>query len=75
MEIPSTIDFQPESLANTPLFRINKINNKAVTQTQKANLVFMTMIIVITPEDTPMADTISAHKHEKTIDFSLVKRT
>ena len=33
----------------------------------------MTMIILITPEDTPIIDTISAHNQEKTIDFSLVK--
>ena len=62
-------------LANTPHFRINKINNKAVTQTQKTNLIFTTMTIILTPKDTPMTDTISAHNHEKTIDFSLVKRT
>ena len=30
-------------LANTPHFRIIKINNKAVTQTQKTNLIFTTI--------------------------------
>ena len=34
----------------------------------------MTMIFLLTPEDTPIIDTISAHNQEKTIDFSLVKR-
>ena len=29
----------------------------------------MTMITILIPEDTPMTDTISAHNHEKTIDF------
>ena len=62
-------------LVNTPHFRINKINNKVVTQTQKTNLIFTTMVIILTPEDTPMTDTISAHNHEKTINISLVKRT
>ena len=62
-------------LANTPHFRINKINNKSVTPTQKTNLIFTTMTIILIPEDTPMTDTISAHNHEKSIDFSLVKRT
>ena len=62
-------------LANTPHFRINNINNKAITQTQKNNLIFTTMTIISTPEITPMTDTISAHNHEKTINFSLVKRT
>ena len=33
----------------------------------------MTMIILLTPENTPIIDTISAHNQEKTIDFSLVK--
>ena len=62
-------------LANTPHFRINKINNRVVKQTQKTNLIVTTMTVILTPEDTPMTDTISAHNHEKTIDFSLVKRT
>ena len=34
----------------------------------------MTTITILIPEDTPMTDTISAHKHEKTINFSSVKR-
>ena len=33
------------------------------------------MTIILTPEDTPKTDTISAHNHAQTIDFSLVKRT
>ena len=33
----------------------------------------MTMINLLTPEDTPIIDTISAHNQEKTTDFSLVK--
>ena len=61
-------------LTNTPRFRINKINSKVVTQTQKTNPIFTTMTIILTPEDTPMTDMISAHNHDKTIDFSLVKR-
>ena len=53
----------------------NKINNKAVISIQKTNLIFTTMTIILTPVDTPTTDTISAHNHEKTIDFSSVKRT
>ena len=34
----------------------------------------MTMIILLTPEDTPIIDTISAHNQEKTTDFPWVKR-
>ena len=34
----------------------------------------MIMIILLIPEDTPIIDTISAHKQEKTTDSSLVKR-
>ena len=45
-------------------FRVKKLNNQT----------FMTMIILLTPEDTPITDTISAHNQEKTINFSLVKR-
>ena len=33
----------------------------------------MTMIILLTPEDSPIIDTNSAHNQEKTTDFSLVK--
>ena len=36
-------------LANTHHFRMNKINNKIVTQTQKTNLKFTTMTIILTP--------------------------
>ena len=55
-EIPSTIDFQPESFSQYSSFPYNKINNKVVTQTQKTNLIFTTMTIISTPEDTPMTD-------------------
>ena len=33
----------------------------------------MTTINILIPKDTPMTDTISAHNHGKTIDFSSVK--
>ena len=32
------------------------------------------MTTILTPEDTPMTDTISAHNHEKTINFFSVKK-
>ena len=35
----------------------------------------MTTITILISVDTPMTDTISAHNHEKTIDFPSVKRT
>ena len=34
----------------------------------------MTTTIISIPEDTPTTDIISAHNHEKTIDFSSVKK-
>ena len=71
----SQLTSNQNDLDNTPHFRINKINNKRVTPTQKTNLIFTNMTMILTPEDTPMTDTISAHNHEKTIDFSLEKRT
>ena len=74
-KIPSTIDFQPESFSQYSSFPFKQNKQQLVTQTQKTNLIFTTMTIVLTPEDTPMTDMISAHNHEKTIDFFLVKRT
>ena len=61
-------------LANILHFRTNKKNKILKIPTQITNQTFMTMIILITPEDTPIIDTISAHNQEKTIDFSLEKR-
>ena len=45
-EIPSIIASNQNHLANTPHFSTNKINNKAVTQTQKTNLIITTMTII-----------------------------
>ena len=61
-------------LANILHFRTNKRNKILKIPTQITKQTFMTMIILLTPEDTPIIDTISAHNQEKTIDFSLVKR-
>ena len=61
-------------LANILHFRTNKKNKLLKIPTQIPNQTFMTMIILLTPEDTPIIDTISAHNQEKTIDFSSVKR-
>ena len=61
-------------LANILHFRTKKKNKILKIPTQITNQTFMTMIILLTPEDTPIIDTISAHNQEKTIDFSLVKR-
>ena len=61
-------------LANILHFRTNKRNKVLKIPTQITNQTFMTMIILLTPEDTPIIDTISAHNQEKTIDFFLVKR-
>ena len=60
--------------ANMLHFRTNKKNKILKIPTQITKQTFMTMIIFLTPEDTPIIDTISAHNQEKTIDFSLVKR-
>ena len=72
--IPSTINFQPESFSQNSHFRTNKRNQILKIPTQITNQTLMTMIFLLTPEDTPIIDTISAHNQEKTIDFSLVKR-
>ena len=72
--IPSTIDFQPESFSQYSHFRTNKRNQILKIPTQITNQTLMTLIFLLTPEDTPIIDTISTHNQEKTIDFSLVKR-
>ena len=72
-DVPSTIDFQPESFSQYSSFPYQKINKKLIIPTRKTKLIFMTTIILLTPEDTPLTDTISAHNHEKTIDLSSVK--
>ena len=66
--------FNQNHLTKTPQFRTNKTNKKPIIPTQKINLIFMTTITILIPEDTPMTDTISAHNDEKIIDFSWVKR-
>ena len=65
--------YNQNHLANIFHFRTNKRNKFLKIPTQITNQTFMTMIILLTPEDTPIIDTISAHNQEKTIDFSLVK--
>ena len=66
--------FNQNHLTNTPHFRTNKMNKKLIIPTQKTNSISMTMITMLISVNTPMTDTISAHNHEKTIDFSSVKR-
>ena len=70
-DLPSTIDFQPNHSTNIPHFRTNTKNKKPIIPTQKINLIFMTTITILIPEDTPMTDTISTHNHKKIIDFWL----
>ena len=67
--------FNQNHLTSTLHFRTNKMNKKPKIPTQKTNLIFMTTITILIPEDTPMTDTISAHNYEKVIDFSSVKMT
>ena len=67
--------FNQNHLTNTPHFHTNKINKKSIIPHHKINLIFMTTINILIPEDTPMTDTISAHNHEKIIDFFSAKRT
>ena len=55
-------------------FRTNKTHRKPITLHQKIKLIFTITIILLILEDTPIMDIISAHNHEKTIDFSPVKR-
>ena len=61
-------------LANILHFRTKKKNKILKIPPQITNQTFMTMIILLIPEDTPIIDTISTHNQEKTINFSLVKR-
>ena len=72
-DIPFTIDLQPESFSQYSSFLINKKNKFLKIPTWITNQIFMTMIILLIPEDTPIIDTISAHNQEETTDFSLVK--
>ena len=78
MDIPPTIDFQSEPFSqyssNQISFRTNKIHQKPVTLNQKIKLIFTITIILLILEDTPIINIISTHNHEKTINFSLVKR-
>ena len=67
-------NFKRNHLAKILHFRTKKKNKILKIPTQITNQTFMTLIILLTPEDTPIIDTISAHIQEKTIDFSLVKR-
>ena len=55
-------------------FHINKKNKFLKIPPWITNQIFMIMIILLIPEDTPIIDTISAHNQEKTTDSSLVKR-
>ena len=61
-------------LVNILHFRTNKKHQKLITLRQKIKLISTITIILLIPEDTPIIDTISVHNHEKTIDFSSVKR-
>ena len=73
-DIPSTIDLQSEQFNQYSSFHINKKNKFLKIPPWITNQIFMIMIILLIPEDTPIIDTISAHNQEKTIDSSLVKR-
>ena len=73
-DIPSTIDFQRESFSQYSSFPYQQKNKILNILTQRTKQTFTTMITVLTPEDTPIIDTISAHNQEKTIDVSSVKR-
>ena len=69
----SRLTYNQNHLANILHFHMNKKNKFLKIPTWITNQIFMTMIILLTPEDTPIIDTISAHNQEKTTDFSLVK--
>ena len=65
--------YNQNHLANILHFHINKKNKFLKIPPWITNQIFMIMIILLIPEDTPIIDTISAHNQEKTIDFSLEK--
>ena len=69
----SRLTYNQNHLANILHFHINKKNKFLKIPTWITNQIFMTMIILLIPEDTPIIDTISAHNQEKTTDFSLVE--
>ena len=70
-DIPSTIDYSQETINQYSPFPYQR---KLIIPTQKINLIFMTMIILLILENTPLTDTISAHNREKTIDLSSDER-
>ena len=70
-DIPSTIDFQSEPFSQ---YSSLPYQQKIITIHQKTKLIFTTTIILLIPEYTPKIDTISAHNHEKTIDFFSEKK-
>ena len=73
-DIPSAIDFQSGPFSQYSSFPYQKKHQKPITLNQKIKPKFTTTIILLIPEDTPTIDKISAYNHEKTIDFSSVKR-
>ena len=74
-DIPSTIDFQPKSFNQSSPFPYQQIKQKTVNTNRENQSDIHDYDNYINPEDTPipMTDTISAHNHEKTINFSSVK--
>ena len=68
------LTYNQNHLTNILHFHINKKNKFLKIPPWITNQIFMIMIILLIPEDTPIIDTISAHNQEKTTDSSLVKR-
>ena len=66
------LTFNRNRLANILQFRTNKRNKILKIPTQITKQTFMTMIILIIHEDTPIIDTLSAHNQEKTIDSKIL---
>ena len=74
MDIPSTIDIQPEPFNQYSLFPYQQNKQKTNNTNSENQSDIVTMITILNPVDTPMTDIISAHNHEKTIDCSSGKR-
>ena len=73
MDIPSTIYFQPESFNQHSPFRYQQIEQKTNNTNPENQSDIHDYDNYINPRRTPMIDTISAHNHEKIIDFFSVK--
>ena len=73
-DIPSTIDFQSEPFSQYSSFPYQQNTPKTNNTKSENQTDIHDYDNFLIPEDTPTIDITSAHNHEKTINFSSVKR-